>query len=236
MTGSLAVPIRWSDLDSYGHVNNATLLRLVQHAGAARCRPGRAHAPYEMVVQYLRPIRHVDRHVEVTSSPDGATTEVHVRHAGSGTPTLCARVGWGPITLTPQDASPPTHSVVVRPCDFGADGSITAAGVLELVQESRFALIRDLLDNREVAGMAVVEVRAAVAQDLRWRPTPWPASAWVERVGASSLHVRSANDMGVLGATVLVAIDEDTGRRRPWSEPERERLLRLSLQATGAER
>ena len=230
MSTTVHVPIRWSDMDSYGHVNNATLMRLVEHAEAL-VEPADAVGatePYELVVQYFRPIVHVDGAVEISRTCDGETWETMVSLHSEP----CARVRRGIVTPGTGGAAPvPAQSIVARPSDFGADGTLTWAGMLDLVQESRIALIAGLIDSGRIGDMAVVEVRAAVTGRAMWTREPSAASAWVDRVGESSLHVMVTNDLGIRAATVLVAIDESG--RRSWSAGERTELQFLTLHPNG---
>jgi acyl-CoA thioester hydrolase len=76
MTRHIArVPLRWADMDSYGHVNNAVYLRYLQEArvdmlfvhaprrGAATFHAGSVVARHE--IDYIQPLRHRDLPVRV---------------------------------------------------------------------------------------------------------------------------------------------------------------------------
>lgn len=94
---SVDVPVRWSDLDAYGHVNNAALLTLLEEAriSAFWAGPGAEHptavlesgpnAPQHTViaaqrVEYRREIPHLRDPLEVSlwiGRMGGASLEVH---------------------------------------------------------------------------------------------------------------------------------------------------------------
>ncbi len=86
---SVQVPVRWSDLDPYGHVNNVAMLGLLEEARIAAFWHRGAWAPrtgHEWItfvasnrIEYLSPLLHSDRPVRIElwiSALGGASLDV----------------------------------------------------------------------------------------------------------------------------------------------------------------
>ncbi len=229
-TTTTRVPIRLSDIDGYGHVNNATMLSLVEHAVAVEARrttvPRRMNDryTYELTVDYLQPITMANRCVLVTSHElDGANLYELGVETTAGV-TTCARVRVSPTPRTARGtATSITHPITVRPGDLKQGAVLTFDGTLNVVQESRFAMVQPGVETGDVGAMAVATVSARVTGPVTPGIVTLPALTWVDRVGRASLHVRTEIADGLVNAdTVLVAIDPDSGDARPWTSTERD--------------
>lgn len=233
MTPGIEVPVRWSDLDSYRHINNAALLRLVEHAFAVQ-RQMPPTAPFNITVEYLRPIRYEDQALIVTTAASErgwvhdvavAISEDHATHQATRSRVTCARVTYQPARAFDPPPLVQSYAITIRPSDFTAADDVAGSGLLDLVQESRMALFADFLRSGRLGAMAVVAVSANAHRRSTWQARPRPAHVWVGRVGRSSLHVETAFvDESISASSVLVAIDAASGHKREWTTIERSAL------------
>ncbi|GHF35955.1 thioesterase [Streptomyces mashuensis] len=87
-------PLRWSDMDAYGHVNNVVYLRYLEEARidfvTRLAREGGGHGPFSAgsvvarhEIDYLRPLVH---------RPEPVTVETWVTRIGGGSVTVSCEV------------------------------------------------------------------------------------------------------------------------------------------------
>ena len=99
---TVPVPLRWADLDAYGHVNNVAVLRLLEEARvAAFWHPGDGEPPYPTAVLHAGPgagtVTVVARHEVEYLAPfghlrDGVVVELWIGHLGRASIDICYEI------------------------------------------------------------------------------------------------------------------------------------------------
>ncbi|SNU01717.1 acyl-CoA thioester hydrolase [Ruaniaceae bacterium KH17] len=115
MKTTVPVPVRWADLDAYGHVNNAAVFTLLEEARIALFWRGREDAATQLAtfiahqeIEYLLPISYPDEPLPISvwiSKIGGASAEVcyEVPNAAGD---VAARARTTIVTVNPATGTP----------------------------------------------------------------------------------------------------------------------------------
>ncbi len=114
---TVSVPLRWGDMDAFGHVNNATAVQLLEQArvdGFFGMETGReifAIVVARNEVEYLAPIPYTHEPIRVVmwlARVGGSSIEVHYEiHSPEGMPeVLHAKAATVVVFLDPESGSP----------------------------------------------------------------------------------------------------------------------------------
>jgi acyl-CoA thioester hydrolase len=138
-------------------------------------------------------------------------------------------------------SSPPRYDCHVRFSDVDVYGHVNNVKYFEYYQEARIAFVLALsgrlYDAESTHRQVVARIDVDYKRPLLFRPEPYVVQTWVTRVGTSSYDLSCRIvDPGEEGAETvystaevrLVAYDTATGRSRPLTAEERQRL-ELSL-------
>lgn len=220
------IPLRWADIDSLNHVNNVVYLEYAAQAERALIEDGviEPRRPGAVAVEFLRPIQLGRRPVEVVSevAPEGLVQRIGIQGSDQVFARVTSSVA-GPAPAEPV-ADVPTSSLVLRPSDLDADGSVSVSKTFELLQETRIPFMATLMPSGP-GGVVLATVTVELPRAITGVDAV-ESRAWVDRLGTSSYAIAAQllveGAVAVSSLAVLVGFDPSTQRSRPLSEAERE--------------
>ena len=236
------IHLRWADIDQLDHVTNVRYLDYADEARVALVEAGDLRRDVQIgqcAVDYLRPLPLSMTPVHVSGQLDGDELSQEIFADEAGQRAVYARVvttlvdSRQPIVPDPVLAgSDPIH---LRRSDT-TNGIVSNAKYFELFQEARVLVMEKLIEISSTGAFVMGRMAIDYADDLQWRPEPYPARTWVEKYGRSSIHLCSeilnGDRVVARSAGILVGFDASTQRSRPLGEAERA-FLEESLRKQG---
>ncbi|MET0931009.1 MAG: thioesterase family protein [Aeromicrobium sp.] len=233
MTHTYPVRIRWSDLDVLDHVTNVVYADLATDALGAMERDGLLpHGDLvSLALDYLAPLELDHEDVRVESVVRGGAVDQVIHSSTDGTPlraaTMRAELGVR-AALTSDGPGTFAWDQIVRPSDLGPSGLVAPGRIFTYFQEARAQLQMRARTPEAGGATVVVHSECHYGVPLGWRTEPYLVSSWVGDITRSSITVLAELTDGetvhARGQATVVGFDRETGRSRPLTGEERERI------------
>jgi acyl-CoA thioester hydrolase len=233
------LPMRYSDLDPFKHVNNVRYIDFAAEAQGAMTDAGQLSSEAVVVraaVEFRRPMLPSKRPVTVMSTLEG---DVLTQDICSGTPEVPivyaqVRTTFGPTRrrLSPHDGGT-VLPLRLRRTDADGSGFVGAAKMFEIIQEGRNLFASSHRTAMATGGVVMGRGEIVFDEPLRWRPEPYPIRTWISRIGDGSVTIEAEIAEGdtvyVRSTSVQVGFDAATQKSRKFSEEEKAQFVPFTL-------
>lgn len=231
------VPLRFSDLDGWGHVNN---VRYLAFADEARDRIGPDQSVFgpepvrRSEVTYLQPMmpEHEVAVITTERTEAGVVQEIYGETVEGGP--LCVRIL--------HSSSPPESSIEVPATSRNiriatrrgeaTDGYISQTVQFELFQEARIQYFAQITSPEPGFGFVVAQTNVNFRAPLPGRDEPYDIVTWIHHVGRSSVviaaEIRDGDTCYAEMLAVQVKFDAKTQKSQPLLDNELALLRRAS--------